>query len=156
MSRLVFDIEGDGLLYHLSNIWCIVTQDADTGELIQYPPDSVEDGIVALRGAECLIGHNIIGYDIPGIWKIYGEWEETPLIVDTLLTSRHLFPERYGGHGLASWGERLGQAKIDFDEYDKYSEEMMAYCTGDVTLNKLVLEELEKEHGEKFTGFKVW
>jgi DNA polymerase-1 len=156
MSRLVFDIEGDDLLFHMTQIHCLVTQDADTKEISKYPPDRLGEGIASLRGAECLIGHNIIGYDLPAIWKIFGNWDHFPLIVDTLVISRHLFPERYGGHGLAAWGERLGYPKLDFDDYENYSEEMLTYCTRDVSLNLRVLQELEKEAEEVFTGFKVY
>ncbi len=156
MSRLVFDIEGDELLYHLTTIWCVTTQDADSGEIIHYPPAALDAGIASLREADCLIGHNIIGYDLPAIWKIKGDWESVPLVVDTLLVSRALFPERYGGHSLEAWGERLKFPKLEFKEFDKYTPEMGVYCDRDVALNVKVLEALEKEHEATLTGFKVY
>lgn len=158
MSRLVFDIEGDGLLKTVTQIWCIVTQDADTGEVKRYPCAcaAVMAGIEALKNADCLIGHNIIAYDLKAIWKLHGEWEKVPLIVDTLVVSRGLWPERSDGHSLEAWGKRLGFPKIDFNDYTKYTEEMLAYCEQDVALNVKVLKALEEEHGATFTGYKVY
>ncbi len=160
MKRLVFDIEGNGLLFHITHIWCICTEDIDTGERRSYPPERLFAGIKALQSADVLIGHNIIGYDLPAIWKITDPWEHTPLITDTLITSRALFPERPGGHALEAWGERLGVPKIKFDEYDKYTPEMLEYCEGDVATNVALYHELNREmeeaHGVALEGYKVY
>jgi DNA polymerase-1 len=152
----MFDIEGDELLHTVKNIWCIVTQDIDSGEVRQYPPELVDEGIEALKKADMLSGHNIIGYDLPAIWKLKGEWDVVPLILDTLVTSRFLLPERFGGHSLEAWGKRLGHRKIEFSDFSKYTPEMLEYCTGDVGLNVKVYRELEKEHGAAFEGYKVY
>ena len=166
MNELLFDIEANGLLQKTSDIpeatrvWCVVTEDILTGEIIKYPPEYLEEAIVALRAAECLVGHNIIGYDIPALWKLLGEWDSTPLILDTLVVSRALNPERSGGHSLAAWGERLGYPKIDFHEFSEYTPEMLTYCERDVSLNVAVFRELNKEmesqHGEQLQGYKVF
>jgi hypothetical protein len=60
---LVFDIETDDLKATL--IHCIVAQDANTGEIYKYPPDKLSEGYELLLKADRLIGHNIIGFDIP-------------------------------------------------------------------------------------------
>jgi DNA polymerase-1 len=160
MSILMFDIEADGLLPTIENVWCIVTQDLTTNEISRYPPDRLGEGIMALRSAECLSGHNIIGYDLPALWKIYGKWDSVPLILDTLVVSRALSPERQGGHSLAAWGERLGHPKIDFNEWEQYTDEMLTYCVGDVTLNTEVFWELDKDmreqHETSLQGYKVY
>lgn len=155
-GRVVFDIEADGFLYQATRIWCVALQNADTGEKEFYEPDSIGEAIASLRDAECLIGHNIIGYDLPCIWKLHGTWDSVPLIVDTLTISRALYPERYGGHGLEDWGVRLGYPKIEFDQWDQYSKEMGVYCQNDVALNDLILKEEENEYGTTFTGYKVY
>lgn len=103
------------------------------------------------------MGHNIIGYDLPALWKIKGEWDTVPLVLDTLVISRALWPERPWGHSLDAWGNHLGSHKIDFHNFDEYSEEMLEYCKQDVRLNYLVLKELEKEYGKQFTrGYHVY
>ena len=66
-------------------------------------------------------------------------------IVDTLVLSRLFNPTREGNHTLCSWGDRLGYPKIDFTEYDRYSNEMLDYCVRDVDLNLKVYEILQEE-----------
>ena len=60
---LVFDIETDDLQATL--VHCIVAQDADSGEIFKFPPNKLEEGYKFLTTADRLIGHNIIGFDIP-------------------------------------------------------------------------------------------
>ena len=49
--------------------------------------------------------------------------------------SRLLNPVLEGGHSLRAWGERLGDAKIDFTDYDGgLTDEMVEYCKQDVHL----------------------
>ena len=62
---LVFDIETDDLKATL--VHCIVAQDMDTGEIFKFPPDKLSEGYELLANADTLIGHNIIGFDIPVI-----------------------------------------------------------------------------------------
>lgn len=155
-DRLVFDIEGDGLLPEVTTIWCVSAEDADSDVRYHWGPSQLDEAISTLRAARCLVGHNIIQYDLRAIWKILGQWDTCPQLVDTLVTSRFLNQERAGGHGLASWGQRLNYPKGDFKEFDRYSEEMAHYCDRDVSINKRVLKELEKEHGSTLTGFTIF
>jgi DNA polymerase I-like protein with 3'-5' exonuclease and polymerase domains len=39
-----------------------------------------------------------------------------------------------GGHSLKNWGTKLGQAKIPFEQFDFFTEEMLTYCRNDVEL----------------------
>ena len=64
---LVFDIETDDLQATL--VHCIVAQDAETGEIFKFPPHKLEEGYKFLATADRLIGHNIIGFDIPMVQK---------------------------------------------------------------------------------------
>lgn len=103
------------------------------------------------------MGHNIIGFDLPALFKLYGKWDTYPRILDTQVVSRFLWPERPWGHSLAGWGKHLGNEKIEFNDYSAYSQEMMDYCTQDVLLNMDVLKALEKEYGGSLSeGFKVY
>ena len=140
---LVFDIETDDLQATL--VHCIVAQDAETGEIFKFPPHKLEDGYRFLATADRLIGHNIIGFDIPMVEKFGGVDLSKKAVIDTLVLSRLFNPNRDGGHSLESWGFRLGLAKIEFDDYANYSNEMLEYCVRDVTLNTLVYKNLRNE-----------
>ena len=52
-------------------------------------------------------------------------------------------PAREGGHSLKSWGERLGSAKIEFEDFSKYTAEMLEYCKQDVKLCSQVYNYLQ-------------
>ena len=66
---LVFDIETDDL--KATKVWCIVAQDVDTNEIFKFPPSKLDDGVKLLQSADRLIGHNIVGFDIPMIKKFF-------------------------------------------------------------------------------------
>ena len=143
MSSLVFDIETDDL--NATKIWCISTCDVNTEELNSYYGDSLQEGLRVLESADKLIGHNIIGFDIPVINSLLNvDLSKKPLI-DTLVLSRLFNPVREGNHGLESWGYRVDLPKIDFTEYGSFSPEMVEYCERDVLLNKKVYDVLNKE-----------
>ena len=141
--QLVFDIETDDLDATL--IHCIVAQDVDTEEIYKFPPDKLQEGYKFLATANTLIGHNIIGFDIPMVHKFGGVDLSSISVIDTLVLSRLFNPAREGGHSLEKWGYKLGYHKIDFSDYLNYSEDMMNYCVRDVQLNTEVLKELRKE-----------
>ena len=140
---LVFDIETDDLQATL--VHCIVAQDVDSGEIFKFPPHKLEEGYKFLATADRLIGHNIIGFDIPMVEKFGGVDLSKKELIDTLVLSRLFNPNRDGGHSLESWGFRLGLSKINFDDYLNYSNEMLEYCVRDVTLNTLVYKNLRNE-----------
>ena len=149
--NLVFDIETDGLDPH--KIFCISAIDVDTQEQKNFDVSNVCNGLAYLMQADKLIGHNIIGFDIPAIKKLYRVDLSDKKIVDTLVLSRLFNPVR-ASHSLEAWGYKLGFQKIDFDKYDKYSEEMMEYCANDVQLNLKVYEALKRE-SKGFTSESV-
>tara|TARA_R100001126_G_scaffold95305_1_gene66849 strand:- start:2468 stop:4198 length:1731 start_codon:yes stop_codon:yes gene_type:complete len=140
---LVFDIETDDL--QATKVWCIVAQNPDSGEIFKFPPNKLEEGYKFLTTADRLIGHNIIGFDIPMVEKFGGVDLSSKEVIDTLVLSRLFNPNRDGGHSLESWGFRLGLAKIEFEDYLNYSREMLDYCVRDVTLNTLVYKNLRNE-----------
>ncbi len=140
--RLIFDIETDDL--NATKIWCIVAQDIDTNKIYKFPPDKLEEGYKFLQSAEQLIGHNVLGFDIPMVEK-FGNIKLTDNVVDTLVLSRLFNPTREGGHSLDNWGYRLSYRKIEFEDYQNYSTEMLNYCVRDVQLNTLVYKRLQIE-----------
>tara|TARA_R100000654_G_scaffold73417_1_gene106213 strand:- start:4506 stop:6236 length:1731 start_codon:yes stop_codon:yes gene_type:complete len=145
---LVFDIETDDL--HATKVWCIVAQNPDSGEIFKFPPSKLEEGYQFLTTADRLIGHNIIGFDIPMVEKFGNVDLSSKKIIDTLVLSRLFNPTRDGGHSLETWGYKLGYPKIEFEDYLNYSTDMLNYCVRDVQLNTRVLQELRKES----KGFK--
>ena len=140
---LVFDIETDDL--NATKVWCIVAQDPLTGDIFKFTPDELQKGYEFLATADTLIGHNIIGFDIPMIHKFSDVDLSKIPVIDTLVLSRLFNPTREGGHSLENWGYKLGFNKIDFNDYLNYSQEMLDYCVRDVQLNTQVFKELRKE-----------
>ena len=149
---LVFDIETDDL--KATKVHCIVAQNPDTNELFKFPPERVQEGYEFLATADRLIGHNIIGFDIPMIKKFGSVDLSHKPVVDTLVMSRLFNPVREGGHSLDKWGHRLGFQKIEFDDYENYSPLMLKYCTRDVQLNTVLFHHLRNE-GRGFTKDSV-
>ena len=143
MKSLLFDIETDDL--NATKIWCIVALDIDTSEIFKYGPNDIEKGIELLQSSDKLIGHNIIGFDIPVLKKLKGVDLYDKKIVDTLVLSRLFNPTREGNHSLESWGYRLNHNKIEFEEFKEYSEDMLNYCENDVILNYKIYQHLKTE-----------
>ena len=141
--KLVFDIETDDL--DATKIWCICAYDLDKERMYSFGPDKITEGVELLKKADKIIGHNIIGFDIPVIHKLTSVDLSSVSISDTLVLSRLFSPTREGNHGLESWGYRLGFNKIDFKTFSEYSSEMLKYCENDVLLNAKVYNHLKKE-----------
>jgi len=144
MKSIVFDIEADSL--EPTKIWCIAAVDPDSGETKTFGPTEIVNGLAHLTTAEKLIGHNIIGYDLPAIKKIHNvDLTEGRAVVDTLVLARLFNPTREGGHSLESWGYRIGLQKIDHKEFGEYSPEMLNYCRNDAVLNAKMFNNLKVE-----------
>jgi DNA polymerase I-like protein with 3'-5' exonuclease and polymerase domains len=144
MKSIVFDIEADSL--EPTKIWCIAAVDPDSGETKTFGPTEIVNGLAFLNTADKLIGHNIIGYDLPAIKKIHNiDLTEGKAIVDTLVLSRLFNPTREGGHSLESWGYRIGLQKIEHTEFGEYTPEMLNYCRNDAVLNAKMFNNLKSE-----------
>tara|TARA_Y100000114_G_C11751404_1_gene324500 strand:- start:337 stop:2106 length:1770 start_codon:yes stop_codon:yes gene_type:complete len=163
--RLVFDIEADGLLDTLTKIHCIVIHDLDSKELFSFGPDKIDEAITMLEKADVVIGHNVIGYDIPAIKKVYPTFSIPPY-VDTLICSRLIwsdikendfrfqrkspdFPSRLiGKHSLESWGYRLRLLKGDYalsNDFSTWSPAMQEYCERDVAVTVKLFERIDEK-----------
>jgi DNA polymerase I-like protein with 3'-5' exonuclease and polymerase domains len=147
MSNLVFDIEADGLTP--TKIHCIVAMDVDTKDVFTFDNTQLDEGYNMLKSATKLIGHNIIGYDIPVVERLGHIDLSDKKVVDTLVLSRLFKPTREGNHGLEGWGYRLGFKKGDFGEQEQaweyYTPKMLEYCKRDVVLNHKVYNALKHE-----------
>ena len=154
--NLIFDIETDGLLENVTTIHCLVIYDLETKETYSYNDtgnqEPISRGIQRLNDADTIIGHNIIGYDLPVIDKLF-PWFVRPAVVDTLLLSRLYHSDMmkldkrhnwkgmplqlYGRHSLEAYGHRLNEFKGDFGkdtDWKEWSQEMEDYCVQDVSL----------------------
>ena len=157
---LVFDLETNGLLNDVTRIHCLAIYDSTTDEIETYNDEknnkySINEGLGKLLVADTIVGHNIIGFDIPCISKLYNFFTPRSSIVDTLLLSRlyhpniydidhkhkwrHMPLQLYGRHSLESYGYRLGEYKGEFgktSDWSEWSQEMEDYCAQDVEVTK--------------------
>ena len=153
MTTLLFDLESTGLLRRGSQLHCIVARQVDVDAVLTWDrvKDNLETGIRRLEDTDVLIGHNIIGYDIPLIQELYPDFKPKGEVIDTLVLSRLFYPhiadrdfERrplgmpqrlYGRHSLEAWGHRLKCFKGDYGKHDgcwdNYTPEMLDYCIQD-------------------------
>lgn len=151
---IVVDIEADGLLPEITEVWCICMHNTENGEKFSFPPNILDEGLYVLNCNTIVIGHNFIGYDIPALKKVLG-FDYQGKVIDTMILSQLLYPERPGGHSLAAWGERLGFPKVEHEDWSKYTPEMLHRCEVDVALTRLVYEALCNEAGEETEGMFI-
>ena len=86
--RLVFDLETDGLLQEVSRLWILFAVDLDSEKKYVWLEGDLT-WMDVMSNADVLIGHNIIGYDLQVLKKLF-QWSpaEGTRIHDTLIMSR--------------------------------------------------------------------
>ena len=163
MNTVIFDLECNGLLHDATRIHCLALYEGDTDEIESYNDESPGKGLTSpviralqyIEQAPCVIGHNIIGFDIPVIKSIYPWFNPVGTIVDTLILSRlyhpdlfdidkkrkykYMLQQMYGRHSLEAWGYRLGEYKGSFSkttDWKEWSQDMEDYCIQDVVVTK--------------------
>ena len=147
MAKLVFDLESDGLLQEATRMWILVTYNLDTQEIKEYLENDLswkED----FDQAEVVTGHNICGYDLPVLEKLFNyKLPENIKIRDTLVLSRITDYMRFGhaGHSLEEWGKFLGYPKVAHEDWSQYSEEMRIRCITDVEINVKIYNHVMKD-----------
>jgi DNA polymerase I len=163
---LLYDVEADGFLEEATRIHCIVAVDVRTGRKYQFYGDttvpgdhgSVECGVQFLMGADELIAHNQIGYDLPLIKKLTG-YEYKGVISDTLVWSRSLNPVRErpygltgkaGPHSVEAWALRFGMRKVEHNDWAAFSMDMLNRCLVDVDIQFKIYSSLLREAGVSF------
>ena len=162
-GTIVFDMETNGLLDDATQIHCMALHWIETGHTETFNDECPGKGLSSpiLRGlqwlevADVVIGHNIIGFDLPLAKRLYPCFNYPAHIIDTLLLSRLYHPNlydiddsrkiknmptnMYGRHSLESWGYRLNKYKGDFaksTDWSQWSQEMEDYCVQDVMVTK--------------------
>ena len=139
--KIVLDIETNS---KHDKIWLAVTRNIDTGEVKSWKEAS---GLQKyLDSCDLIIMHNGISFDAPVLretWKISIMPSQ---VCDTLVLSRLLSPSLDGGHGLESWGKRLGFPKGEFNDWDGgLTPEMEEYCIQDTLVTQKLYEHLTSE-----------
>ena len=164
--NLIFDLETDGLYDDVTQIHCLGIHDLDVGETYVFNDTGSEQpisrGLQMLEDADSIIGHNIIGYDIPVIRKLQPWFDPSGVVLDTLVLSRcyhadilktdqkrkwkHMPLQLYGRHSLEAYGHRLGEYKGDFGktaDWRDWSQEMQEYCLQDVQVTVKLWEHFQ-------------
>ena len=161
---MIIDIEADNLLLGVTKIHIVKLKPLDSTEFVTC---RTRDELVnILSNVTCLIGHNLYGYDLPVLEKVWGVnyghnrvLGKTLPIWDTLLMSQYVEPD-LPGHSLDEWGKRLGRPKIDYRaalvaagaldkdaprgaEFQKYHPLMDEYCERDCEVTELVYNRLK-------------
>tara|TARA_Y100001963_G_scaffold97254_1_gene133829 strand:- start:618 stop:1214 length:597 start_codon:yes stop_codon:yes gene_type:complete len=172
VGTVVFDLETNGLSFTTEDprIHCIAlhwakdnrTEAFNDEKYADSPKDlpmgasySITTALSHLQVADVIVGHNIIGFDLPFIHQLYPWFATTATIVDTLLLSRLYHPnlldidkknawkdmptKLYGRHSLEAYGYRLGLHKGDFakdTDWKEWSQEMQDYCIQDVKVTE--------------------
>lgn len=158
MPSYVFDIETNGLINDATTIHSLVLQDVESGNVFSCTDhstkyQSINKGLQLLSEADCIIGHNIISFDLPVIKKLFPLWRTKALVRDTLVLSRLIWADLketdfafrrknswypgklIGSHSLKAWGYRLRDEKDTFGEetdWAEWSMDMQTYCEQDV------------------------
>lgn len=143
---LIFDIETDGLLLDVSKFWvgvayCIETKE----EKIFY---EAQDMVTYLNEADTLVGHNIIGYDIPTLNKLSIIHINSSIrLIDTLILAKLAYydKDKSWSHSLDAYGERLGEKKGSYNDWSRYTKEMEEYCKQDVKVTYKLYQHLKRK-----------
>ena len=182
-GAVVFDLETNGLLHDATKIHCVALHWCDLNKTETYNDEryvknpgsyikedcpmpsnfSITTAITWLEVADYIVGHNIIGFDLPIIHKLYPWFNPSGIIVDTLLLSRlyhpnlldidkarkwsHMPLQLYGRHSLEAYGYRLGEYKGNFSkttDWKNWSQEMQDYCAQDVAVTTKLCNHFHK------------
>ena len=164
--RLAFDTEADGLLDDATRAHCIVIADLDNDQTFEYGPTQIAAALEHLTRADYLAGHNVCGYDLPLLHRLFS-WAPSCdcTILDTLVASRLILPhlsdlddqaaamgdpklgKLRGRYNLEAWGARLGIPKVGagIEDWSTWTPEMKARCIGDVAICKALFHFLKPD-----------
>ena len=157
---VVFDIEANGLLYDVDTVHCLVLRTHYGDVLTFYDGPSLGGapkqgnlmtGFMTLTGyynkGYLLVGHNILGYDLPMLKKLkYLDphmWVKGGQLLDTYIGVSLRYPE--DRPGLAYWGEKFGIPKPVHEDWTVLSTDMIHRCQVDTAINELLLKALIRD-----------
>jgi len=144
-KTLIWDIETDGLLLDVSKFWVGVVywKEKKKFEIFRDAKEMVE----YLSTGDVLVGHNILGYDIPALHKLTGInlYDSGCTFVDTLLLAKLVDYDKDGwSYSLDAYGKRLGVYKGSYNDWSKYTKEMEDYCIQDVKVTDTLYTHLKR------------
>lgn len=167
--KYILDIEADNLLGDVTTVHCVVLRDVDSDDTFSFYGEKIQECVHIMENADQLIGHNLLGYDLPVLKKLWS-WEYKGDVLDTLVCSRTVWPhlmqldvshkripqKMWGSHSLKAWGYRLGELKHDFSEpsapaesFQVFTQEMLDYCIQDTKVTEVLYRRLmEKSFSE--------
>lgn len=135
------DIESDGLWP--TRVWVMCVQNVGTGAEYKYVGhDAIRKFFAGFPDDHWIVAHNGLSYDIYHLNRLLGLNIDNGRVVDTLVLSYLYHPHLPGGHSLEAYGERFNYPKGDFNDWSKYSPEMLEYCQQDVRLTTRVFKNL--------------
>jgi len=181
MKTLFFDIETNAIedwsnLSDLKTVHCLSIYDPTIPKMITYHGAGIENGLRELAKADKIVGHNVIGFDLPALSKLYNFHPALIKVLDTLVMARCIVPDvrnddfmrkdfdktLVGSHSLKAWGKRMHKVtKLSYGEeegaFDSYNEEMRKYCERDVIVTQLLFDYLlAKEPSEHMLAIEHW
>lgn len=141
------DIEADDLLDKATTIWCVCLENILTGEQKSFTDDKFAEFCANPRLV--LIGHNFLAYDLVMLNRFWGCRIPVTRVVDTFVLSQVYNPSyakpkgcKKGPHSLEAWGMRLGYPKDKFNDFSRYTPEMLSYCQNDAGLTAQLYRKL--------------
>ena len=151
MNRMIIDIETDGL--DPTKIWLAACKDIDS-DFVKVCFNR-EELLKTIANTDVFIGHNILGFDLPCLKKLWDIDIDYRKVKDTLVLSTLFYPERKGGHSLEQWGIRLNNEKGKHTDWSKISSDMISYCMQDVRLTGQVYKHLLDTEKDSFSDGSI-
>ena len=166
MKTLFFDIETNAIedwsnLTDLDTVHCLSIYDPTTPKMITYHGAGITNGLNELAKADHIVGHNVLGFDIPALGKLYSFHPPLVKVLDTMVMAKCIVPDvrnddflrhkfdktLIGSHSLKAWGLRLDKlTKLSYGEEDgafaSYNEDMRKYCERDTIVTQLLYDYL--------------
>jgi len=145
---IVADIETNSLLEGLTKLHVLSVGWKNKDGKWQIKSTNKEEDIAKVfsNPNNTVVGHYFKGFDLIAIQRLYPNIEIKAKIIDTLPISWYLYNER-ASHGLDSWGETLGFAKVKIEDsqWENLSYELaVERWEGDVNINIILREKCLK------------
>ena len=165
----ICDLETDGLVQECSKIWINISYDTE-GDLYYFSFHSdvideygfeiltdiakqmCDEPVILpnlsdhfkLLGTERTCYHNFGQFDRLVIRKLVDPDWEPGTFECTYILSQLMNPDR-GLHSIKAWGQRVGLGKVQHDEWDRFSPEMVSRCFYDVQIGTKTWYKLQEE-----------
>ena len=156
MKRICLDIETDG--FDPSHIWCVGTEDIDTGETRLFLESDRLKFREFMRDVEEVLGFNVLQFDLPILDSLWGVRVPVDQVTDVLILCQLEQPGREGGNSLEAWGGRLRFPKMDMEKedfYRGYTEDMGIYCMNDVRLTVKLYHHITSVMSGRFSKYSI-